>query len=197
MPAAASAVCSGGAALPLLVVMGVSGAGKSLLSRRLADDLGVELCDGDDLHPPRNVAKMRGGTPLDDADRAPWLAACGAWLAGAAARGGGVLACSALKRRYREALGSSGCAPRFVLLGGDVAVLRARIAARAAAGGHYMPPALLDSQLAALEAPAPDEEAAVIRVDFALSVADASALVVRTLRAPPPLPSSLPPAEEE
>ena len=188
---------------PLIVVMGVSGAGKTLLARCLAAELGVDVCDADNLHSPANVSKMRSGTPLTDADRAPWLDACHIWLVGAAQRGGGVLACSALKLRYRHVLRGTLASPpcgarapppcgslRFGLLSGDEAVLRARVAARAAAGGHYMPPSLLDSQLAALEAPAPDEEASFICIDFSLSVSDAAAAVVRELRAQPPLQES-------
>jgi gluconokinase len=135
----------------LIVVMGVSGAGKTTVGRALADALGAAFLDADDFHPPANVAKMRAGQPLDDHDRAPWLARLHDELA---ARGAGgqsvVLACSALKQRYREALGR-GMDVRFVHLAGSRETIAARLAARS---GHYMPAALLDSQFAALEAPA-------------------------------------------
>lgn len=165
----------------VVVVMGVSGCGKSTLGRHLSSALAVPFTDADDLHPPANVAKMRSGTPLNDDDRAPWLAACASWLADASRCGGGVLACSALKRRYREALIVGSCAPRFVFLDGDISLLRSRVAARALLGSHYMPPALLDSQLATLEAPAPEERA--IRADLALTVDAAVALVLHALSA--------------
>jgi gluconokinase len=164
---------------PLIVVCGVSGAGKTTLGVALAAHFSIPFCDADDLHPPSNVAKMRGGVPLDDADRAPWLAACAAWLAERGA-GGGVLACSALRRRHRAALALDGArAPRFVFIHGDAATLRARVAARAAAGAHFMPAALFDSQLAALEPPGADE--AAVRVDAALAPPAALALAARAV----------------
>lgn len=139
--------------VPMIVVMGVSGSGKTTVGTRLADILGVEYADGDDFHPPANVAKMAAGTPLDDADRAPWLDALAAWMAGRSGKGA-VVTCSALKRIYRDRLRVS--APHAFFLHLDVPrqELERRMAGR---GGHFMPPSLLDSQLATLERLAADE----------------------------------------
>lgn len=146
----------------IVVLMGVCGSGKTTLGRMLAARLGWSYVEGDDFHPPANVAKMRAGTPLDDADRRPWLAALAARIAEWDEAGtSAVLACSALKRAYRDALAGSG-AVRFVHLKGPRALVAARLSRRA---GHYMPASLLDSQLAALEEPGPDEDA--IAVDIA------------------------------
>lgn len=140
---------------PLVVVMGVSGSGKSTVAIELARRLGVPFCEGDDLHPPANVAKMKAGHPLDDTDRAPWLAALNAWMR--AHRRGGVVSCSALRRLYRDRLREGlEPAPAFVLLDPPRAVLERRMAARR---GHFMPASLLDSQLATLERPEADEHA--------------------------------------
>ncbi len=138
--------------------MGVCGCGKSTLMRELADRLGCTGFEGDAFHGEANVAKMRAGHPLDDADRWPWLDRLGAAI-GAAVRGDGlaVAACSALKRSYRERLEQAAGVPLlFVLLDGDRAELAERLSARQ---GHYMPASLLDSQLATLERPAADENA--------------------------------------
>src|SRR5688500_3541074 len=154
--------------------MGPSGAGKSTVGRRLADALGWPLHDGDDYHPPENVARMRAGVPLTDADRAPWLAALAALIAGAAAEGRPLLlACSALKRAYRAALVPAGAAGdvRFVYLHASPALLAERLAARR---GHFFDPRLLASQLAALEEPGGDEAAPVLVLDAS---ADPDALV--------------------
>lgn len=140
---------------PLVVVMGVSGSGKSTVAIELARRLGVPFCEGDDLHPPANVAKMKAGEPLDDADRAPWLAALNDWMH--AHREGGVVSCSALRRRYRDRLREGlEPPPAFVLLDPPRAVLERRMAARR---DHFMPASLLDSQLATLERPEADEQA--------------------------------------
>jgi gluconokinase len=136
--------------------MGVSGSGKTTIARRLAARLGYALADADDFHPEPNVAKMARGEPLTDADRAPWLEALVAWLAAQqAARRSSVLACSALKRRYRDTL-RSGDAHRvfFIHLTAQPEALRERLRYRE---GHYMPVDLLDSQLATLEPLATDE----------------------------------------
>jgi|SRR5581483_3558541 len=131
--------------------MGVSGAGKTTIGTRLATALGWEFHDADDLHPPANVAKMRAGIPLSDDDRAPWLARVHALLeALARERRSAVVACSALRRAHRERLAVPGADVRFVHLTGARELLRERLAARA---GHFMPPALLASQLATLEPP--------------------------------------------
>ena len=143
---------------PLLVVTGVSGSGKTTVGTALAARLRVPFADADDFHPPGNVAKMSAGTPLDDTDRAPWLRAIGAWLAGHP--GGGVVACSALKRRYRDVLRAPGVG--FLQLTGDIEVVRRRVAARP---GHFMPAALVDSQFADLEPLAPDEHGITLDLD--------------------------------
>ena len=150
-----------GASVPAIVVMGVSASGKSLVGARLADRLGVPFCEGDDLHPAANIAKMKAGHPLDDADRAPWLARIADWIEGHAA--GGVVSCSALKHAYRDRLRQGQASqPAFVLLDPPRAILERRIAGR---HGHFMPPALLDSQLATLERPTPGEHALTITAD--------------------------------
>ena len=135
----------------VVVLMGVSGSGKTSVGVPLAAALGGEFVEGDDYHPPANVAKMRQGIPLDDADRRPWLetlaAEIGRWLAAGRTV---VLACSALKRSYRAILRGGRPEVRFVHLKGDPALIRARLAQRR---GHYMPASLLDSQLATLEEP--------------------------------------------
>ena len=145
-----------------IVVMGVCGAGKTEIGRRLAAALGWTFRDADDFHGPDNVAKMRAGTPLEDADRWPWLDALAGVLREAVAGGPPtVLACSALARRYRDRLGLPHPRIRLAHLDDPSGVIRDRIARRA---GHFMPAALLDSQLALLERPAADERAIVIDV---------------------------------
>jgi gluconokinase len=138
--------------------MGVSGSGKSLIGARLARALHVEFVEGDDLHPPDNVRRMAAGIPLTDNDRKGWLMAIAARLREAQRAGIGLVAsCSALKRRYRDLLRSSGDARvQFVYLAGTRALLGERMADRP---GHFMPPALLESQLAILQEPSPDEHA--------------------------------------
>jgi carbohydrate kinase (thermoresistant glucokinase family) len=134
------------------VVMGVAGSGKSTVGSALAARLVVPFIEGDTLHGPANVAKMAAGIPLTDEDRLPWLARVGAAMRGAR---GCVASCSALKRGYREAIVAAAGRPvAFILLHGDRSLLEARLAARI---GHFMPPSLLDSQLATLEPLGPDE----------------------------------------
>ena len=147
--------------VPPVVVMGVSASGKSLVGARLADRLGVPFCEGDDLHSAASIAKMKAGRPLDDADRAPWLARVAGWIADHAA--GGVVSCSALKHAYRDRLrDGQAVPPAFVLLDPPRAILEQRIAARR---GHFMPPTLLDSQLSTLEPPTPDERVLTLTAD--------------------------------
>jgi gluconokinase len=135
----------------IVVVMGVTGAGKTTAGRLLAHALACKFLDADDYHPAANVAKMRAGEPLTDADRAPWLARLNGVLKERAARAESVvLACSALKTAYRDRLLAGIPDGRLVYLRGTKALIAARLEARR---GHYMPPALLDSQFAALEEP--------------------------------------------
>jgi gluconokinase len=141
---------------PRWVIMGVSGCGKSGVGQRLATALGARFVEGDQFHPPENVAKMSAGIPLDDADRHGWLLRLRAEIAAASAAGTPlVLACSALKRRYRDLLREGDPHLRFAHLSGSRATLAARLEGRA---GHFMPASLLDSQLRDLE-PLQDDEA--------------------------------------
>jgi gluconokinase len=147
-----------------VVVMGVSGAGKSTICAMLAGRLGWPFVDGDDLHPLANRRKMEAGEPLDDTDRAPWLTAIARQLSLWRALGcGGVIACSALKRVYRERIADGNGDVLFAYLQATNELLTARAAARS---GHFMPVSLLASQLATLEEPGPDERA--VWVDAAL-----------------------------
>lgn len=142
-----------------LVVMGVSGSGKSSVGEALAARLGVPYRDGDDLHPPGNVAKMAAGVPLQDSDRWPWLDLVAGVLREEAPV---IVGCSALKRAYRDRLRhGAGWPVRFVHLAGAREVIAARMGLRT---GHFMPSTLLDSQFAALEPPGP-EEALVVDID--------------------------------
>ena len=145
-----------------LVVMGVCASGKSALGAALAQRLGLPFVEGDSFHPPENVALMAQGTPLTDAHRAGWLRALAAQLGSPGARDGGmVLACSALKRGYRDVLRTGAPDLRLLLLHGSRELLQQRLAARQ---GHYMPASLLPSQLATLELPQPDENALVMDI---------------------------------
>jgi gluconokinase len=136
----------------ILILMGVTGCGKTTVGVLLAKDLGWAFHDADDFHPAENVAKMKRGEPLGDADRWPWLDRLNAFLIEHDSHGRNlVLACSALKQAYRERLARGCAAARFVFLDGEPELIRARLAARQ---GHYMNPKLLDSQFATLERPA-------------------------------------------
>ena len=144
----------------IVVVAGVSGSGKSTVGALLATRLGWPFTDGDALHPAANVAKMRAGHPLTDADREPWLAAVTARIDSyRAADQPAVLACSALKRRYRDELTAGRPDVRIVFLATSRDVLRARLVAR---HGHFFPAVLLDTQLADAQAPEPAERALVV-----------------------------------
>jgi gluconokinase len=152
----------------IVVVMGVSGSGKTTLGRALARELGAEFLEGDRFHPESNVAKMSRGEPLDDADRWPWLDRLAEELARVRKAGGNaVLACSALKRAYRDRLRKGAPELRLLFLKGDKALIQERLRARTQ---HFMPPGLLDSQFAALEEPGPDEAPIVIDVTPPLEV---------------------------
>ncbi len=155
--------------------MGVSGAGKTTVGLAAAEIAGVTFLDADALHPAANVAKMAAGTPLDDDDRAPWLDAVAAALVASAPC---IMACSALRAAYRDRLRRDAPHARFALLDLDRPALEARLSARA---GHFMPAALLDSQLATLEPPTPGE--AVLVLDAARPV-DELATAVAALAAP-------------
>ena len=150
-------------ALPVvLVLMGVSGCGKTTVAEIIAQRLRWPFEEGDALHPPENVAKMHAGHPLDDADRAPWLARVADWVDARLDAGeSGVITCSALKRQYRELIDRRGRDIEFVYLHGSRELIASRLAGRQ---GHFMPSSLLDTQFATLEEPGPDEPA--IRVEI-------------------------------
>jgi gluconokinase len=140
----------------ILIVAGVSGCGKTTVGALLAGQLGWEFADADDFHPEANVAKMRAGIPLDDADREPWLRAIGRWMDAETAAGrSAVVGCSALKRRYRDLLldGRPDASMVFLLVSHEE--LDRRLLAR---HGHFFPEKLLNSQLTTLELPQPDEQ---------------------------------------
>jgi gluconokinase len=139
----------------IVIVAGVSGSGKTTVGILLADRLGWRFADADDFHPAANVAKMRAGIPLTDADRGPWLRAIAAWMDERIARGeDAVVGCSALKRSYRDLLLNGRPEARMIFLAPDREVLARRLAAR---HGHFFPEQLLGTQLGALEPPGPDE----------------------------------------
>ncbi|WP_417280738.1 gluconokinase [Celeribacter sp.] len=145
-----------------VVIMGVSGCGKSTVGAALARMGRIGYLDGDDLHSVENVEKMRAGIPLTDADRLPWLEECGATLG--RAHSGLVLGCSALKFGYRDIIRRTAfpVQPVFVFLNGNRDVLLERMESRT---GHYMPSSLLDSQLKTLEPPVPSEQAMIVDID--------------------------------
>lgn len=165
----------------ILVVMGVSGCGKTVVGQALAKALGWPFLDGDDFHPPGNVEKMRSGTPLTDDDRWPWLDRIAAEMRAVHASGGqAVLACSALKQSYRDRLAAWTISPqelRFVHLVGDYDTLASRLASRQ---HRYMPPTLLASQFATLEPPAD-----AIDIDVRMPVAEQVAAIRAALKTAP------------
>lgn len=180
----------------VLVVMGVSGSGKTTVATRVAQRLGWAFEEGDALHPPSNVEKMHAGHPLTDDDRAPWLARVAAWVdARLDAGAGGIITCSALKRRYRDAIAHGRAGVLFVFLDGTHDTVAHRLAARR---GHFMPANLLDSQFDALERPSADEP--VLSIDVGAEPdAVAQAVIDALIRAGriPPSAARLPSAPEQ
>jgi gluconokinase len=152
--------------MTLVVVMGVTGSGKSTVGVALAERMGVPFADADDFHSPENVAKMRAGTPLDDSDRLPWLRAISAWLA-TQRETGAVVTCSALKRKYRDILREEAPDVTFLHLHGDKETVRQRVASRP---GHFMPESLVQSQFDALEPLQEDEHGIVMPLDLPVDV---------------------------
>jgi carbohydrate kinase (thermoresistant glucokinase family) len=148
---------------PLIVVMGVAGSGKTTIASGLAETLGVPFVEGDSLHPPANVRKMASGFPLTDEDRWPWLEAIGDRMEVERVTGHGVVvSCSALRHAYRDCLRKQVHGTvQFILLDGSRELIGDRMHQRK---GHFMPPALLDSQFATLEKPTPDEHAVVLDI---------------------------------
>jgi carbohydrate kinase (thermoresistant glucokinase family) len=172
----------------VLVIMGVSGAGKSTIAALLAERLGWTFEEGDSLHPTANVEKMAAGVPLTDDDRWPWLAKIADWIDGRLDTGeNGIITCSALKRSYRNVLNRRGSGVEFVYLALDRADLEERVEHRE---GHFMPAALLDSQLDTLEPPTTTEPA--IQVDAGT---DSRLVVDRILRDLGLTPKALPPVK--
>jgi gluconokinase len=149
-------------AAQVLVVMGVSGSGKSTVAALIAEKLGWMFVDGDSFHTPEHVEKMHAGHALDDEDRAPWLARIAVWIQHRLEAGeSGVVVCSALRRAYRDVLTGGSRRVRIVFLDGEKALIAGRLAARQ---GHFMSPRLLDSQFATLEVPGPDEHPITVGV---------------------------------
>ncbi|MFP6901776.1 MAG: gluconokinase [Opitutales bacterium] len=144
----------------IIILMGVSGCGKSVIGQALAERLGIPFLEGDAFHPPENLAKMGSGMPLEDADRIDWMVAIRAAMM--QERQSAIVACSALKRKHREFLSDISKKVQFIHLRGDHDLLKRRIESRT---GHFFDPKLLDSQLTSLEEPSPEEGAIVIEVD--------------------------------
>ncbi|MBD0419633.1 gluconokinase [Streptomyces sp. TRM S81-3] len=161
----------------VVVVMGVAGTGKTTIGPLLAARLGVPYAEGDDFHPPANIAKMTAGTPLTDEDRWPWLDAIGGWAHGRAGLGG-VVSSSALKRSYRDRLRAAAPGVVFVHLTGSRELIEDRMSHRQ---GHFMPTALLDSQFATLQPLEPDE--AGVAVDVAGSPEEITERAMKALKA--------------
>lgn len=165
----------------IVVVAGVSGSGKSTVGALVAGRLGWPFTDGDLLHPAANIAKMAGGVPLTEEDRMPWLLAVGQWMDDQVARReSGLIACSALKRRYRDQLLTSRPAARMAFLQVDRNVAARRLAARP---GHFFKPGMLGSQFADLEPPGPDEGAVTV-IEVTSGPEQTADEVIRRLRLP-------------
>lgn len=164
-----------------VVVMGVSGSGKTTVAKGIAAATGLTFAEADEFHPESNVALMRAGVPLEDAHRWPWLHALADWMAARAAEGvSTVLACSALRRAYRDVLREGPPRVDFVHLDGPAELIRERMSLRA---GHYMPTSLLDSQIATLEPPQPDE--GILVLDIARAPEELVAAAIDRLRLRP------------
>ena len=164
-----------------LVIMGVSGSGKTTISTLLSEHLGWIAAEADEFHPEANIAKMSSGTPLTDEDRWPWLDSIRNWMDTQAENGRStIVTCSALKRAYRDVLATASGAVHFVHLNGDVEVLRERMKTRS---GHFMPASLLPSQISTLEPLADDEPGVVI--DILHSPAEIAAEILDRLSLPP------------
>lgn len=169
---------AGGAVDPIvLVIMGVSGCGKSTVAALLSRALNWSFEEGDSLHPQANIEKMAAGHPLDDEDRWPWLARVAEWTEECLDAGrNGIISCSSLKRSYRDIINRRGHGVEFVYLAGSKKLIAERLAAR---HGHFMPTTLLDSQFAALEEPTADEPS--IRVEIGASAGEIAEDVLATL----------------
>lgn len=164
----------------IVVVMGVSGSGKTTVATGLAAAMGWAFAEGDDFHPAANVEKMRSGVALTDEDRWPWLETIGAWISGKEAAGeSAVVTCSALRRAYRDVLRRDRPHVRFLHVEAPGAVIADRVEHRA---GHYMPPSLLPSQLATLEPLAPDEPGVTVTADGAADEVQTRCLLALGLR---------------
>jgi len=156
-----------------ILLMGVSGSGKSTVGARLSEALRIPFADADAFHPPANVEKMARGEALTDADRLPWLDALGIWLA--ARPRGGVIGCSALRRAYRDTLRGHVPGLRVIHLAGDPGLIATRQGARA---NHFMPASLMASQFATLEPPSPDEAAITLNITLAPEILAAQAITL-------------------
>jgi len=165
----------------VIVLMGVSGSGKSTIGAALSQRLGWPFRDADSFHPPANIAKMSSGVPLNDDDRWPWLAAIAQWIDARCAAGTpGIVSCSALKRAYRSRIVGGRESVRLVYLNGDMGLIAQRLQARR---DHFMPPSLLESQFAALEEPGTDEQPLVVSI--ALSPQRVVDTIIERLRLAP------------